>query len=221
MKKRLFYIITSLLLVPMLMMAQVKEKAVDPRAKALIDKAVATFRTDKIVSAHFSVNLNNAKNGKNDSFDGMITLKGDKFKLSLRDMETYYNGKIQSVVMTKEKEVTISEPMSDDLKEVNPIMMIKSAKSDFKMRYIEEKSSATSHLEVIELYPNDLKSNYSILTLYLDKNNYQPKKLILKGKDGIMTTFTINKIEVLKNVDEKMFTFNILPNSGYEVVDLR
>ena len=42
---------------------------------------------------------------KNTVMNGLILMKGEKFKLQLPDMETYYNGKVEYVYMIKEKEI--------------------------------------------------------------------------------------------------------------------
>lgn len=198
-----------------------EEAAVDPRAMSLLNKAIATFESKKGVSATFSVETKNARNNKSNAFDGTLLMKSEKFRLSLQGVETYFDGKTQSVVMTKEKEVTVSEPQADELKEVNPILMMKSCKTDFKMRYLGVEKSDAVAVEKIELYPNDLDSKYSIITLLITKDNLQPKTMILKGKDGINTTFKIKKIEYSKTISDDSFTFDAQKYQGFEVVDLR
>ena len=150
-----------------------QEQAVDPKAKSLLNKAIAAFESKKGVYAAFSIKVSNARNGKEESFQGDLFLKGEKFKLSLQDVDTYFDGKTQSVMMKRENEVTISNPDADDLKDVNPILLMKSCRTDFKMRYLGQVLVNKKTMEKIELYPNDLKSKYSIITLLINKDDLQ------------------------------------------------
>ncbi len=203
-------------------MAFSQEKAVDPQAKALLDKVISTFETKKGVETKFKVTMDNARNNKKDAFEGSLLLKGDRFRLSVQGVDTYFDGKTQSVVMNKEKEVTISTPEKEDLKEVNPILLMKSSQTDYKMRYLgDSKNEKGVSIEVIELYPNDLNSKYSIIKLVVKKADYQPEKLTLKGKDGVTTHFNIQKISYPKTVDDAEFVYDLAKNPGMEVVDLR
>ena len=198
-----------------------EDVAVDPRAMTLLDKAISAFETKKGVSATFSVETKNVRNNKSNIFEGTLLMKSEKFRLSLQGVETYFDGKIQCVVMEKEKEVTISQPQADELKEVNPILMMKSCKTDFKMRYLGVEKSDGVAVEKIELYPNNLDNKYSIITLLITKDNLQPKTMILKGKDGINTTFKIKKIEYPKAISDESFRYDNQKYKDFEVVDLR
>jgi outer membrane lipoprotein-sorting protein len=208
------------LLLPMMVAAQ-KESAIDPKAKSLLDKSIKAFDAKKGALALFSVNINNARNNQSDSFEGSIHLKGEKFKLSLRDISTLFDGKTQTVLMMKEKEVTISEPDKDELKEINPLLLMKSYQTDFKMRYIGTVQEGNLSCEKVELYPNDLKSNYSIVTLLVEKNTLQPKSISLKGKDGLTTTFVIKNLDHSKTIADEEFVFDTKKYNSFEVIDLR
>jgi outer membrane lipoprotein-sorting protein len=121
----------------------------------------------------------------------------------------------------KEKEVTISEPDKDELKEINPLLLMKSYQTDFKMRYIGTVQEGNLSCEKVELYPNDLKSNYSIVTLLVEKNTLQPKSISLKGKDGLTTTFVIKNLDHSKTIADEEFVFDAKKYNSFEVIDLR
>lgn len=215
-----YIILLAGLLLPLLVAAQ-KESAVDPKAQSLLNKSIKAFDTKKGATALFTVNINNARNNQSDSFEGSILLKGEKFKLSLRDVVTLFDGKTQAVLMMKEKEVTISEPDKEELKEVNPLLLMKSYQTDYKMRYIGTVQEGKISCEKVELYPNNLKSNYSIVTLLVEKNTLQPKSISLKGKDGLTTTFIINNLDRSQTVADQEFVFDEKKYNSFEVIDLR
>ena len=217
MKRQIFIVISFLFSV----LSFAQETAVDPKAKALLDKAIVAFETKKGLSADFVIKVENSRNEKSENFQGNVLLKGEKFKLSLADVDTYFDGKTQYVLMKKENDVTISNPEKEDMKEINPILLINSCKTDYKMRYLGEEKVGNKIMEKVELYPNDLNSKYSIITLLMTKDELQLNTIILKGKNGIITHFQLSKIEYKKDLADSLFVFNVAKNPNVEVVDLR
>lgn len=216
--KKLFFILVSVMM-PFLLFAQ-QESSVDPKAKSLLDKAVSVMENKKGMEIQFQIEVLNTRNNKSEKFDGNALLKGEKFKLSLRDVDTYFDGKVQSVHMVKEKEVTISQPEKEDLKDVNPILLMKSYQTDFKMRYIGMSNYEGKLCEEVELYPNDLNSEYSIINLMFEKKSMMLQNITLRSKGGIYTHFNVQKMNQ-KELSDSEFSFNPAKHPGVEVVDLR
>ncbi len=197
-----------------------KEVSVDPKAKSLLDKAVALMESKKGMDIRFSIKVDNVRDSKNATYEGFVLLKGERFRMSLKDVDTYFDGKTEAVHMVKEKEVTISTPEKEDLKEVNPIMLMKSYKTDYKMRYMGSSNINGKLCEEVELYPNDLNSTYSIIHLILEKKTLMLESIALRGKGGINTYFTVTKANP-KELDDSEFVFDAKQHPGVEVVDLR
>lgn len=215
--KKIVYLFFALLL-PICSFAQ--EEAVDPKAKAILEKAVDAFDSKKGISADFLIEIKDSRNGKTETIPGILLLKGEKFKLSLRNVDTYFDGKTQSVFMSNEKEVTISIPEKEDLKDINPILLMKSYQTDYKMRYLGSKKEAGLMFEEVELYPNDLKSQYSIIRLKISKEKLQLKSILLKGKSGIDTKLSIQNLGN-KDLSDATFIFDEKKFPDVEIIDLR
>lgn len=216
--KKLFFILLSVF-VPMIAFSQYSE-SVDPKAKSLLDKAVAVMENKKGMEVQFKIDVLNTRSNKSESFNGDVLLKGEKFKLSLQGVNTYFDGKVQSVHMVKEKEVTISAPEKEDLKDVNPLLLMKSYKTDFKMRYMGASTYEGKLCEEVELYPNDLNSDYSIIRLMFEKKSMMLQSITLRGKGGIHTHFEVVKATP-KDLNDAEFTFDTKKFPDVEVVDLR
>lgn len=216
--KKLFFILLSVF-VPMIAFSQYSE-SVDPKAKSLLDKAVAVMENKKGMEVQFKIDVLNTRSNKSESFNGDVLLKGEKFKLSLQGVNTYFDGKVQSVHMVKEKEVNISAPEKEDLKDVNPLLLMKSYKTDFKMRYMGASTYEGKLCEEVELYPNDLNSDYSIIHLMFEKKSMMLQSITLRGKGGIHTHFEVVKATP-KDLNDAEFTFDTKKFPDVEVVDLR
>ena len=171
-----------------------KEESVDPKAKALLDKALGVMENKKGMEIQFTIKVDNVRDSKSESFKGSAILKGEKFKMSLKDVDTYFDGKTQAVHMVKEKEVTITTPDKEDLKDINPLLLMKSYKTDYKMRYM---GTSTVNGKVCE-----------------------EENIALRGKGGIHTYFNVTKI-IQKEFKDADFVFDAKQHPGVEVVNLQ
>ena len=88
------------------------------------------------------------------------------------------------------------------------------------MRYVGSKKEAGLMVEEVELYPNDLKSQYSIIRLKISKDKLQLKSILLKGKSGIDTKLSIQNLEH-KELYDTMFVFDEKKFPDVEIIDLR
>ncbi|MFA6778285.1 MAG: LolA-like putative outer membrane lipoprotein chaperone [Paludibacteraceae bacterium] len=196
------------------------DKVVDPKAKALLDKATAHFDSKNGLSADFMVLIENTRNDKKESIPGKIQLKGDKFKLSVAGVVTYFDGKTQSVFMQDANEVTISNPSAADLKDINPLLLMKSYQQGYKMKYMGARKEGGKTYDVVELYPDNLKGEYSIISITIEKESMAFHSIRMQGKGGVNTMLTVTKTDT-EALPDSLFVFNPSSVKGIEVVDLR
>lgn len=218
MKKGLISVI-FLSLVSFVVNAQ-QEVAVDPHAKVVLNKASEKFNTSKGFKAKLSIVVDNQQNGKKETVPADLLLKSEKFKLTISNVETYYDGKTEYVHLIKEKEVNVSEPKEEEIKDINPLLMLKSYQKDYKMKFIGESRMNNKIVEEVDLYPNDRSKSFSILKVYIDKETSLPVSIKTKGKNGIDTILNIVSYS-FTNLDDKNFVFDFNSNKDVEVIDLR
>lgn len=197
-----------------------QEEPVDPKAKAVLDKAVAKFSSKKGVEALFDIALENEQNGKKETISGSLLLKGAKFKLAIRDIITYFDGKTQYVYMPDSKEVTISEPEKEEMKNVNPIIMIQSYKTDYMMKLVGSKKVNGKSVDVINLYPNERKKDFAVMSLEIEQGSLDLLAVKSHGKNGVNTTFKLKSLTE-KSIADNSFVFDAKSVPGVEVIDLR
>lgn len=194
---------------------------IDPQAKKLLDKATAAFDSKSGLAIDFSLVMENLREGgKRQTILGNILLRGERFKLSVAGVDTYFDGKTESVYVAKNNEVTITNPSTEDLKDINPLFLMKSYQSGYKMRYSGAVSSNGKDLEMVDLYPEDLSNDYSIITIVIDKATLALQSVKMQGKAGVNTMLNIDKV-TKKNLADAEFVFNPSSVKGIEVIDLR
>lgn len=196
------------------------QDAVDPKAMALLDKSTSSFnQSNKSSKIDFSCIVENTQSGKKQNLKGYLLLKGEKFKLSVAGVDTYFDGKTEYVYMPESAEVTVSEPGKEEVKKINPILIITSYKSGYKMLYIGETTDNGNTVEIAELYPEDRKSPYARISISVDKSSMKPHAIKLQGKNGVNTTISVDKYTDMA-IDDRQFAFD-LTRKDIEIIDLR
>ena len=194
------------------------QDAVDPKAMALLDKSTSSFnQSNKSSKIDFSCIVENTQSGKKQNLKGYLLLKGEKFKLSVAGVDTYFDGKTEYVYMPESAEVTVSEPGKEEVKKINPILIITSYKSGYKMLYIGETTDNGNAVEIAELYPEDRKSPYARISISVDKSSMKPHAIKLQGKSGVNTTISVDKYTDMA-IDDRQFAFD-LTRKDIEIID--
>jgi hypothetical protein len=90
-------------------------------------------------------------------------------------------------------------------------------KKGYKIRMIDE----TSNYYIIDLYPEDLKSNLIHVRLSINKASLALNNLEYKQKDGITRTLIVKKYDLTKKPDPSLFIYPKDKFKGVEVIDMR
>lgn len=202
MKKILFVLLIAVL--PVFVCAQ---NSAERRVKA----AVAELKRSAY-EGRFTLLYYNAANDATDKQSGEITLKGNKFRITLAGNETKFDGKIQWMFVSEFNEVSITEPTAEELKEVSPLAMIE--------YYVSKDRISEGEDGEINFYPTEPKeSEYFRIELRINKSNL-PSKLVIYQKNGDKITLVWDSLNKTK-VDDSYFYFDTTKYPNVEVNDLR
>lgn len=202
MKKILFVLLIAVL--PMFVCGQ---NSAERRVKA----AVAELKRSAY-EGRFTLLYYNAANDATDKQSGEITLKGNKFHITLAGNETKFDGKIQWMFVSEFNEVSITEPTAEELKEISPLAMIE--------YYVSKDRISEGEDGEINFYPTEPKeSEYFRIELRINKSNL-PSKLLIYQKNGDKITFVWDSLNKTK-VDDSYFYFDTTKYPNVEVNDLR
>jgi outer membrane lipoprotein-sorting protein len=196
-------------------------QSVDPKAKQILDQVSAKTKSYKSIEAEFSISLNNKQEKVNDTKKGKIFIKNNKYKIDLTASTIYYDGKTQWTYMKDPNEVNISTPDPNDDNSLNPAKIFIVYEKGFKIKFINEKFEKNHALYEIELYPIDIKKEFSRITLQIDKDKMQIFSMKRFGRDGTDYYIEIGKFEVNKEMDESLFLFDKAKYPKVEINDMR
>ena len=191
----------------------------DAKAKGILDKVSAKTKAYKTIKADFQFTISNKSEGINESQTGSIQIKGDKYTLSIQGQEVISDGKSIYTVLKDASEVQInSKPDESEEEYISPNKIFTLYETGFKYKYVKEELG----IHVINLYPNDAEArNYHRIVLHVNASKYEINKVVVYGKDGSITTYTIKSFSHNTEIPDSKFTFDKSKYPKFEIIDLR
>jgi outer membrane lipoprotein-sorting protein len=196
-------------------------QSVDPKAKTILDQVSAKTKAYKTIEAEFGIVVESKQEKTKDSKKGKIWIKGSKYKVDLASSNIFNDGKTQWTYMKDANEVNITTPDPNDDSSLNLAKMFTIYEKGYKIRYIGEKFENARALYEIELYPIDLKKDFTKITLKIDKTKMQIFSMKRLGKDGTDYLIEVVKMDTDKEMADVMFTFDKTKYPKVEVNDMR
>ena len=202
--KKIIFILFAIL--PLIMFAQ-NDKEAERRVKTVVSEL-----KQSAYEGRFTLLYYNAHAETTDKQLGDLTIKGDKFRMTLGANETKFDGRTQWVFVSEYNEVSITEPTKEELREINPLAMIE--------YYVAKDKISQSDDGAINFYPtNPKESEYFRIELRLNKTNL-PSRLVIHQKNGDKITLVFDSLNKTK-VSDDCFVFDVVKYPNVEVNDLR
>lgn len=202
--KKIIFILFAIL--PLIMFAQ-NDKEAERRVKTVVSEL-----KQSVYEGRFTLLYYNAQAETTDKQLGDLTIKGDKFRMTLGANETKFDGRTQWVFVSEYNEVSITEPTKEELQEINPLAMIE--------YYVAKDKISQSDDGAINFYPtNPKESEYFRIELRLNKTNL-PSRLVIHQKNGDKITLIFDSLNKTK-VSDDCFVFDVVKYPNVEVNDLR
>lgn len=192
----------------------------DPKALEILEAMSKKYKAIAAFEANLTSALTNETEGIKEEFKGKITVKGDKFKLSLEDQEIINNGTTVWTYLPASKEVNIDnfDPKSDD---INPVKIFDIYKKGFKYLYLGEKTETGQVLEEVDLVPEKKNAQYFKIKMLISKKDKSIQSWTMFDKSGNRYKYLITKFVSNVKVDDSFFGFDPKKYPGVEVIDLR
>lgn len=192
----------------------------DPKALETLEAMSAKYKQMGAFEANFSYTLTNDTDNINEEFKGKMTVKGDKYRLSLPEQEVINNGTTLWTYLPDAKEVNIDnyDPDSED---VNPSKIFDIYKKDFKYLYLKDEVENGVLCEVIDLVPEKPDAQFFKIRMNIAKKDKSVKSFTMFDKGGNRYTYAITGFNPNLKVDDSFFTYDPKQHPGVEVIDLR
>jgi outer membrane lipoprotein-sorting protein len=182
----------------------------DPAAEPYLNEVANFFNREKAFQVEFKYEIYSKTEDARVVDYGSIIIKNEKYKLKTEDTQVFYNGQRMWSYTPANEEVYISEPDKNNMDELmsNPFRLLTNFKENYKYQYKGEVNIKGRNYHQIDLYPVDLKVNYSIIHLVIDKMSKKLYSFILQQKNGIdISVFVMDIIENL-TINDSTFEWN-------------
>jgi outer membrane lipoprotein-sorting protein len=193
------------------------------KAKIILDGVSKKMKGYTSLKVECTYNLENSAAKINETQEGTLLLKGDKFKLTLSGREVISDGTNVWIIMRKAEEVH-KKSQIDFNEELgfDPAKIFTVYEEGFKYQFLKETKEGAKTIAVIDLFPLDPgKKNYSRLRMNIDKEKSQIVSSKTFGKDGNTYTLTVKTFTPNAPASDADFKVNEteFKKQGFEIVD--
>lgn len=196
----------------------------DAAAKKILNDVSKKYNSYRTIQSDFSLNILDA-NKKTHTTKGVMYFNKPKnqYSIYLPEQEIISDGKSVWSISKDIKEVQVSENENND-NTIGPNNLFNFYQKGYKYVLMPDekivRQGNTESAKVIELSPEDTKTNYFKIKLRINKNNHIQDVTIF-DKSSNKYTYSINTLFLGKKFPTNMFTFSKEKYKDYEVVDLR
>lgn len=153
------------------------------------------------------------------SQQGTLTLKGDKFVLQMEGIAVFFDGKTQWTYLEANNEVSITEPDRTELSETNPFLVLKEYQGLCDMFFSQ--AHKTEGYQTIEMHPRTADPNVSNIIVQFSNNGNTLKSIRIESGNGLSVQIGFSNIEKGLNIPDSTFVFNKQQYEGVFENDLR
>jgi outer membrane lipoprotein carrier protein len=193
----------------------------DPAAKKILDAVSTKFKTYKSPQASFTYKVENAQGKALSTKKGTVTMKGNKYKVTMDGMEIYSDGKTVWNYDKSANEVTVNNVDASGSAMTPQKLLTNFYDKDFYYKYNGEKKEAGKTVQEIELTPTDKTRPFHKVYLLIDKATSTIYSARFLEKSGGRYSYTITTMKPSVAVSDSDFAFDKAKHPGVEVVDLR
>ena len=192
----------------------------DPKALQTLEEMSQKYKSISAFEANIAYTLINEVEKINEEFKGKITVKGDKFRLSLPEQEVINNGSTIWTYLPAAREVNIDnyDPDSED---INPSKIYEIYKKNFKYLYLQDRTEGGVLCEEIDLVPEKKDAQFFKIKMLIRKKDTSIQSWQMFDTGGNQYKYTIAKFNPNVKIEDRYFTFDPKKYPGVEVIDLR
>lgn len=207
------------LFIAILLTSQVQ--AQDAKAKSVLDAVSAKVKSLKSLKANFSITITGAKGSKPQSKSGSVSMKGNKYFVTLTGQEIYCDTKTIWTYVKESNEVQISAFDPNENSFTPSKLFTNFYDKEYSYAYGGEKTVGGKKVHMIVLTPTNKSKQYTKIELMVDQKNSIVAGGKMYEKNGNVYSYTVSNYTPNPTLADNVFVFNPKKYPNVEVVDLR
>lgn len=144
-----------------------------------------------------------------------LVISKEKYHLSSKDMQVWYDGVTQWTYLTATQQLSITEPTPDELMECNPFAILNHYKKAYTSKKIVGKGLN------IELTAKATANSVQKAVISINPKTNLPSKVTITLSNGKTLTATAGTVLEGKLLPSKTFKYDKVPYPAKEITDLR
>ena len=189
----------------------------DNKSQAILDNLSKSIKSMSSIYVEFSASIKNTSSGQNENEIGKGWVKGRKYFASFGETTVISNG-IKTWMVIKDEGSIYESDANNGEDALSPKKILSIWENGFKNSYSKETSLNGQAVHEIKLNPTAPdKSDYHTILLYISKSN-ELKRAVMKGNDGTVMTYTLNKLMANPSIDDSKFLLERSKYPGYPVI---
>lgn len=195
----------------------------DPRAKEILDQFSAKSKNLQSFKANIEFIYYNGQTKETTTKQGMVMVKGAKYKLVFDDSHLYSDGQAVYTFLPKSKEVAITNPGigKEEFFLSNPSRLFNIYNKDYKYKYLGDEKCGSSTCYSVDLYPNEKGQSYFRVNLLISSDQMELVSAKAFEKTGVSYEVKIFNLQKGLTLNDQEFTFDVKLNPEVEVIDMR
>lgn len=190
----------------------------DKNAIKILDSFASKALKAPSITMKFNLVTSSLTDNSTDTLAGSVIISKDKYKLNLPDNIIWFNGETSWSYLPAEKEVTITKAdKKDNTFQSRPSLIFSAYKKGYKNRLIDEKADSY----VLDMYPEDIKSELIRIRLTVGKPLLNLISLEYKKKDGTIITLYVSTYDLKAKPESDTFVYQPANFKDVEVIDMR
>lgn len=187
------------------------------KAKQYLETVSAKVKNYKNISINFKYSLKNEAENIEQSTKGNVYLKGEHYLLNLMGVTRLHDGQKSYTINSEDEEITITNASDEDGDAITPSKMLTFYKEGYTYAWDKKLPIKGRSIQYVKLTPIDSNSEIKYVLLGIDTNTKNIYNLIENGKNGTVTTLTVNSFKTNQPLSESLFIFDRSKYSDYYI----
>jgi len=192
----------------------------DQKANTILQNIANNMKSFSNMKIEFTYVLENKAEKINQSKNGIIIIKGDRYSLNISGQRIISDGKTVWTYIPDAEEVQINNVKPDDENAINPTKLLSNYNQNYRAKLIKEFNSNGIITQVIDLIPLKGKPYYKV-RINIDKNKLQILSTEIYNKNGSTYSYKVTKFTSNIKVSDSEFVFKASEFPGVEINDMR
>jgi len=216
-KKILYLIIVTC--ISQFSIAQNSDEKGDKKSNEILDRLTSITESYGTIKTEFSYKMKNLEADIDETTQGTLYVKGDKYRLLIAGQEVISDGETIWTYIEDAEEVQVNSAEESE-EAITPSNLLTAYNKDYKSKFIRESFQYGTTVNIIDLTPVEGKSYYKVRVI-IDKEKDQLLEITIFDKNGSTYSYIISEFSPNVELEDSYFNFNPADFPDVDVIDMR